>query len=148
MHKFSPLQKKTGREVCGFPSSPTCSCPEKANREHQVRFPNPLAFKSGGDLGKPRLFFQMMTRQKTFAPTLIRDFRVVNVLSLWDGGHFFGDNCPCNGSAMYHVPTSVMRPMRIIIIADCLRHICCDTKLETQPVYKIGRCLLWILVVF
>ena len=42
-------------------------------------------------------FFQMMTRQKTFAPTLIRDFRVVNVLSLWDGGHFFGDNCPCNG---------------------------------------------------
>ena len=32
----------------------------------------------------------------------------MNVLSLWDGRHFFGDNCPCNGRSICHLLTPMM----------------------------------------
>ena len=68
-------------------------------------------------------FSHTMRWQKTFETALIRVFRAMNVLSLWDGTHFFGDNCPSNGCSMYHVPTSVVRPMLIIIAAGWLSSI-------------------------
>ena len=39
----------------------------------------------------------------------------MNVLTLWDGRHFFGDNCPGNGCSMYHLHTSMMMLMLVII---------------------------------
>ena len=40
----------------------------------------------------------------------------MNVLTLWDGTHFFGDNCPSNGCSMYHLTASMMRLMLMIMI--------------------------------
>ena len=71
----------------------------------------------------------MMTWQKTFETSLIRVFRAMNVLTLWDGRHFFGDNCPSNGCSMYHIPTHQW--CCVDFYKQPVQYIWCYMKLET-----------------